>query len=52
MLKHDIMIDVWFTIVQSGETPLQLAKERKKLETVKFLESYLQEVHNNLYGYK
>ena len=41
-----------YIIVQDGKTPLQDAKENNKHETVKFLESYLQEVHNNLYGYK
>ena len=32
--------------LQKGKTPLQLAKEKNKYETVKFLESYLQEVHS------
>ena len=41
-----------YIIVQEGKTPLQHAKEGNQHETVKFLESYLQEVHNNLYGCK
>ena len=32
------------SVVQDGETPLQLAKNYNKHETLKFLESYLQEV--------
>ena len=31
-------------VVQNGKTPLQLAKESNKHDTVKFLKSYLQEV--------
>ena len=33
-----------FLFIQGGETPLQLAKERNQQETVKFLESHLQQV--------
>ena len=46
------MFNVRFIIVQLGKTPLQVAKENNKHETVKLLESYLQEVHNNLYSHK
>ena len=31
-------------VLQDGKTPLQLAKKLNQHETVKFLESYLQEV--------
>ena len=44
------MFCVWITIVQDGKTPLQLAQEDVgyvyRVEIRKFLESYLQEVHN------
>ena len=39
-----IMFSVETLVLQVGKTPLQLAKERNEHETVKFLESYLQEV--------
>ena len=39
-----IMFSVETLVLQDGKTPLQLAKEWNKHETVKFLESYLQEV--------
>ena len=39
-----IMFNVENLVLQDGKTPLQLAKEGNKHETVKFLESYLQEV--------
>ena len=39
------MFSVETLVVQDGKTPLQIAKELDKHETVKFLESYLQEVH-------
>ena len=39
-----IIFSVETLVLQDGKTPLQLAKERNKHETVKFLESYLQEV--------
>ena len=38
------MFSVQTLVVQDGKTPLQLAKEKLYHETVKFLESYLQEV--------
>ena len=39
-----IMFSVETLVLQDGKTPLQLAKKWNKHETVKFLESYLQEV--------
>ena len=39
-----VMFGVEIVVVQNGKTALQVAKERNKHETVKFLKSYLQEV--------
>ena len=39
-----IMFNVETLVLQDGKTPLQLAKKLNEHETVKFLESYLQEV--------
>ena len=39
-----IIFSVETLVLQDGKTPLQLAKGQYKHETVKYLESYLQEV--------
>ena len=38
--------------LQDGKTPLQLAEENDKHETIKYLESYMEEVHYLFVMYK
>ena len=44
------MFGVEVVVVHNGKTLLQLVKESKKHDTVKFLKSYLQEVATYVYN--